>query len=276
MSLLDVVILALVQGVTEFLPISSSGHLVLARSLLCLELAEGQSLLLDVCLHAGSLVAVLAICWREVKTLLAGVVPLVRRQWAAVPPLLWYLILTTLPVVVVGLIVSVAFSDAWRTDWVVAVTTLVFGGALLAADRTGNKDLEMDALTWRAALFVGLAQCLAIIPGVSRAGIVVTAGLLIGLNRLAAARLALLTGIPTITLAGALGLARLSVEPDASFLLTTLVGVAAAAVSAWLATVLMLRWVRDFSYTPFVVYRVVLGGGLLILLAAGGFALVCG
>lgn len=271
MTLMDVLILAVVQGVTEFLPISSSGHLVLARSLLALDLDEGQALLLDVCLHAGSLLAVLLVCRREVAMLLAGLGPLVRAQWAQVPPLMGHLVLATLPVVVIGLTVSLAFSDTWRTDWVVAVTTLVFGLVLFAADRWGHRDLGLEALSWKAALLVGFAQALAVIPGVSRAGIVITAGLAIGLNRLAAARLALLTGIPTITLAGLLGLARLSVEPDTHFLLTTAVGIAAAAVSAWLATVVMLRWVRRASYTPFVVYRVVLGGVLLILLVAGGF-----
>ena len=262
MDVLQLVVLAVVQGITEFLPISSSGHLVLVPLLTDW---PDQGLLIDVAVHVGSLGAVVVYLARDLREMLAGTF---RRGGGLMGQpgrrLVVLVIVATVPVVVAGAAMAGAMDMLRRLD-VIGWTMLVFGVALWLADQRSRADRPLAALGLGGALVIGCAQVLALVPGTSRAGITMTAARILGLERTAAARFSMLLSIPTIAAAGLLlglelvRLGELALTRDA------VVGGALAFASALIAIVLMMRWLRHASFTPFVVYRVVLGAALLAL-----------
>ncbi|SFV28677.1 undecaprenyl-diphosphatase [Devosia crocina] len=270
----ELVFLALVQGITEFLPVSSSGHLILGRALLNLlglaplTMTPAEELSLDIALHIGSLGAILVYFWRDIAMLLGGLRDTVLARGGVAARTLWVLIVASLPLVVAGLIFKDLVTEAGRSVGIIAVTTLVFGVLLFVADRRPSERGEIERLSFRDALIVGLAQCLAIIPGVSRSGICMTAGRFIGLDRPLSARLAMLMAIPAILGAGLLTTLDLVRSGDANFTAYALWGGALAFISALASIALLMKWLARQSYTPFVIYRVALGLILLGLLAA--------
>ncbi|MGF1560906.1 MAG: undecaprenyl-diphosphate phosphatase [Geminicoccaceae bacterium] len=271
--MLQIAVLALVQGITEFLPISSSGHLVLTPILFGW---PDQGILIDVAVHVGTLVAVVIYFGRDVLLMLRGVGsgsavaasdserarggrPIEGRR------LLIYVIVATIPVIAVGLAISVFdLLDGMRNITVIGWTMLVFGIILWLADRYGTHAAGLGDMRLIDALLIGLAQVLALIPGTSRSGITMSMGRALGFKRDEAARFSLLLAIPTIAAAGLLAtkeiieLGELSIGRDA------IIGAILAGLSAWLAIWAMMGWLRRASFTPFVIYRVILG---LILLA---------
>lgn len=259
MDLLLLVLLALIQGITEFLPISSSAHLVLFPMVLGV---EDQGLGIDLALHAGTLVAVMAYFRNETGQLFRGGVQLLQpgRQ-SPERTLALQVAVATLPVVIAGLLLREVIAQDLRALPVIATTTLVFGLLLGYADWRGRGNAPEVTLTLTMALLIGLAQTLALIPGVSRSGITITAALLVGLARPGAARFALLLAIPTTAAATLLGTIELlrgtegfDADPaDAA----TAAGL--AMLSAYLAIFWLMRFVRRASFMPFVYYRVVLG-----------------
>lgn len=261
MSDLQIVVLALVQGVTEFLPISSSGHLVLVPGLTGW---PDQGLLIDVAVHVGSLFAVLVYWRRDLAAMLRG---LVDWQGGLVEApgrrLIVLLAVATAPVVVAGLALKLAGTAGLRSIEVIGWTSLGFGLLLYVVDLRAPRGRTLEQLGVGGALFIGLAQTLALIPGTSRAGITITAARWLGLQRDEAARFSMLLSIPTILAAGELLFFDLvaygQARPSADALLATLLAFA----SALAAIALMMRWLRHASYTPFVAYRCLLGVGLL-------------
>jgi len=271
MSWLELIVLALVQGITEFLPISSSAHLVLARALMNTGSEDTTAqLIMDAALHGGTLVAVLLYCRSDVATLLRGVGDVVRARWSAPDGrLLLLLILATLPILPAGLLAADA-ADQLRTAGVIAATTIGFGLLLWIADRravptTAAAPRPLIASPM-AALAIGVAQCVALIPGTSRAGIVVTAAMLLGSSRTEAARIALLLGIPTIALASLFAAAGAVSQQDATLGMNALIGAAIAAVTAYVAIAGLMRLAAKLNYQPFVWYRLALGGLLIVLI----------
>lgn len=272
MTYLQAVVLALVQGVTEFLPISSSAHLVLVPYLFGW---PDQGLGFDVATHAGTLVAVVAYFRRELAAVTrAGLGSLVPGRpsdaGSRLTPearLAWGVALATLPVAVAGLLAYDWVATAGRSPLLIAATSIGFGLLLGWADRAGARRRELGSVTFVDAAFVGLAQALALIPGTSRSGITITAGLARGFTREEAARFSFLLYVPVGVLAAgkeiwefaAGGAAVASVGPP-------LVGFAVAAVSAYVAIGALLAWVRRQSLTVFVVYRILLGFVILGLL----------
>ena len=260
MDLLQLFVLAVVQGVTEFLPISSSGHLVLVP---LLTPWPDQGLMIDVAVHVGSLGAVVVYLARDLRDMVAGT--FARDGGLMAPPgrrLVVLVAVATVPVVVVGVAVSGVVDQLRRLD-VIGWTMLLFGLALYLADQRCRADRRLDGLGVPGALAIGCAQVLALIPGTSRAGVTMTMARVLGLERRDAARFSMLLSIPTIAAAGLLlgvelvRLGELAVGRDA------VVGGVLAFVSALVAIVAMMRWLRHASFTPFVVYRVVLGLALL-------------
>lgn len=271
MPLLHLFILALVQGITEFLPISSSAHLVLVPVLTGW---PDQGLLLDVAVHVGTLVAVLVYFHRDTRglTLAAlgsfGVAP-ARRAVAGTrySALFWALVLATLPVVIVGLGLKLMdLHEAMRSAYVIAFTSIIFGLLLYWADQRMARHKTMNTMTLKPALMIGLAQILALIPGTSRAGITMTAGRALGFNRIDAARFSMLLAIPTILAAGALGAVELIQEGLDGQWRDALIGAGFAFLAALVSIHFLMRWLERASMTIFVVYRVVLGIGLLLWL----------
>ena len=262
MSLLQAAVLGLVQGITEFVPVSSSAHLILTSYLLGW---EDQGLAFDMAVHAGSLLALVAYLRHDLARILGALVSR-SPEAAGDRRLAWQLAAATVPVALVGLALQGWVEETLRSPVVVAVSLIVFGLLLLAADRWGGKGGSIGAMTWGAALLIGVAQCLAIVPGTSRSGVTMTAALAVGLARPEAARFSFLLAVPVLSLVaaktaldlfsgGALG------QPAAA--VTT--GFLVSAVAAYLAVAWLLRWLRTGSMAPFTAYRVILGLGILTL-----------
>lgn len=278
MEWLQVIVLALVQGITEFLPVSSSAHLVLPAQLTSW---PDQGLEFDVAVHFGTLIAVLAYFRKDLLSMLwaIGQAPAVYAARSSEVPSnaeteqaaqgivqLLKLGLATIPVVIIGFLGKDFIQDNLRTVPVIATTTMLFGAALWYADRRPTTN---TTITWQAAAIIGLAQSIALIPGTSRSGITITAALLLGLSRVEAAKFSFLLAIPTI--AGAQLL--LSLDLAAGNLDTDLAKVAAGAalagVSAYLGIHYFMQLVERTGMLPYVLYRLVLGLVLFGLVYSG-------
>lgn len=276
MALHYLVFLAVVQGITEFLPISSSAHLILGRDLMTamgLPMSQGTAadeLAFDIALHVGSLGAILVYFWRDVVELFLSLLDGVAGRGGPRFRLLGLVIVGTLPILVVGFLARDLVAGSFRATEIIAWTTIIFGIALWLADRAGTAKEELHAITFRDALLIGLMQCLAIIPGVSRSGITMTAGRALGFGRPLSARFALLLGMPTIAAAGLLASYDLYSQGDTRLTADAVVGGLLAFVAAWIAVALMMRWLRHATYTPFVIYRIALGLLLLVLVYGVG------
>ena len=267
MSLLHIVVLALVQGITEFLPISSSAHLILVPIITGW---NDQGAVLDIAVHVGTLGAVVIYFHRDVGAMLLGCGQLVRGRRDGDARLALLVAVASVPVLVAGLaLVKFDLYRLLRSEVVIAWATLGFGLLLYAADRFAGTARRLEQFGLAAAAFVGLMQALALIPGTSRAGITITAARLLGTNRSDAARFSMLLSIPTLVVAGGYGgyelfaAGELAIGIDAA--LAALLSFAAALLTIWG----LMRWVRRSSYTPFVVYRVILAGVLFWWIYAG-------
>jgi undecaprenyl-diphosphatase len=267
MPLLNLALLALIQGITEFLPISSSGHLALFPALTG---QEDQGLAIDVAVHVGTLVAVVAFFRHDVAGAALGTVHVLSGRVRSAPAgLALRLGAATVPVVIAGLALAAAgMTDIFRNVEVIAWATLIFGIVLWLADRAGSLSRRAEAWTWRDVVVMGLAQALALIPGTSRSGITITAARALGYRRTDAARLAMLMSVPTILAAGLLTTMDLLESGDATLGLDALIAAALACGAALAALAFLMRMLRDWSLTPFVIYRILLGGGLLIWIYA--------
>ena len=252
MSLLQIIVIALVQGITEFLPISSSGHLILVPVLTGW---KDQGLIVDVMVHMGSFLAVLVYFWRDILHMLMGVLNLLRGRMTASGRLALMIIIATIPAVGFGLFMKFSgLQDAIRGPLIVTINAVLFGIIMWLADRYGPQRRGAEELGIGPAFLVGLAQAVAIIPGVSRSGITMSAGRMLGLTRVEAARFSFLLGIPAIAGAGVLVLGEamsngVSITSDAILagVLTFFVALAAIAF--------LMRVITRVGLLPFVLYR---------------------
>lgn len=262
MSLEQLIILSIIQGITEFLPISSSGHLIFIPGLLGW---EDQGILIDVAVHVGSLFAVVIYFWRDLVSLLGGALDLIRGQVSSEGRLVLLLAGATVPIVVAGLVAhQMGLVDYLRSVEVIGWTTLIFGLVLYAADRADVTVHSVRDMTVRQALIVGGAQVLSLIPGTSRSGITMTAARFLGFQRSEAARFSMLLSIPTISSAGLLAVLELSQSGDAQLTQDAVIAGALSFGSAFLAIWGLMSLVNRIGFLPFVIYRTVLGLGLLI------------
>ncbi len=253
--------LALIQGLTEFLPVSSQAHLVL-YSLFTGELYQGLDF--DIVLHAGSLVAVVIYFHRELLAMaMAWLRSLAGGPASADSRLAWWILIATLPAGIIGLVFKNEAELALRSPMIMASALIIFGLLLGWADWRHRGHRDEYELGLKDVLIIGFAQALALIPGTSRSGITITAALFLGLNREAAARFSFLLSIPIIAAAGllaALDLAESGLQTGFGVLA---VGFLAAAVSAYACIHFFLAFIRQIGMLPFVVYRVILGIVLL-------------
>ncbi|MEM6905105.1 MAG: undecaprenyl-diphosphate phosphatase, partial [Pseudomonadota bacterium] len=265
MDLVDIVMLALIQGVTEFLPISSSGHLALWPLLTG---REDQGVTMDVAVHLGTLVAVCLYFRRDVARLFAGAWDVARgRLGTAEARLALLIILATLPAVLAGIALKLSGAmESLRTIEVIGWTTLIGGALLWAADHFGPQHRSEPGWTWRGALLMGLAQAMALIPGTSRAGACMTMARALGFERSEAARLALLMAVPTILAAGLVETAGVVVDGNLRLGAELALGALLSCLAALLALTIMMRmFAATWTMLPFVIYRLLLGSGLLWL-----------
>ena len=262
MPILQLILVAVIQGITEFLPISSSGHLILFPQLTGL---QDQGQVIDVAVHVGTLGAVVVYFWRDVREAAGGVPRLVRGQLDTPGArLAFLLIVATIPAVVVGyLLKSSGVIDMLRSAFVIGWTMLIFGVVLWWADQRGAEVKQAEDWTLREAWLLGLWQAVALIPGTSRSGITITGARFLGYARADAAKVAMLMSIPVILASATLLGVDVIRDGDLGKLTDLAIATALAFLSALLALVLMMRLLRSVSFTPYVIYRVVLGVGLI-------------
>lgn len=262
MPLEQIVVLAIVQGITEFLPISSSGHLILVPYFTSW---QDQGLATDVMVHVGSLFAILAYFWRDVLALAKGTLDIVLFRQSPQKNLALYIAAATVPAILFGVVLKwTGFLDTIRGIEVVAWNALIFGVLLLAADWVGAQTKMMESMTLRPAMIIGLAQALALIPGTSRSGITITAARFLGYTRPEAARFSFLLGIPAIAAAGTITILEM-VESGEGIPSDALLAAVLTFFSALLAIAFLMALVKRMSFLPFVLYRIFLAGFLLML-----------
>ncbi len=263
MDLIQIIVLALLQGLTEFLPISSSAHLILVPVLTGW---QDQGLAFDVAVHVGTLIAVVGYFRHEVgRMIVAWLDSLRHRRLTPDGRLAWAVLLGTIPAGLAGLAFKDVIETSLRSPLVIATTTVVFGLLLGWADWRGRRARSEYQMRWDDVLAVGLAQALALVPGTSRSGITMTAGLLMGLTREAAARFSFLLSIPIIVLAG--GLLGLDLVESAQPVDWTALGlgVVLSAAAAYACIYFFLKLLERMGMLPFVLYRLLLGAVLFVL-----------
>ncbi|HSK74934.1 MAG TPA: undecaprenyl-diphosphate phosphatase [Thermoanaerobaculia bacterium] len=263
MSPLQAVVLAIVQAVTEFLPISSSGHLILVPYFLGW---PDQGLVFDIATHTGTLLAILAYFWRDVRDLIVGFFTGRPAESGDYDPrlLAWWIALGTIPAGLAGLALKDWIETEARSPLLIAGTTFFYGLLLWWADRRGSHSREIGSLGFRDALFIGTAQALALVPGTSRSGVTITAALLLGFARPAAARFTFLLIIPISVLVAAIDVKDLmEAGVTAQQLVPLGIGLVVSAVVGYLVIAWLLGFLRRQTMTVFVIYRLILAAVIL-------------
>jgi undecaprenyl-diphosphatase len=258
--LFHILVLALVQGITEFLPVSSSGHLILVP------IVTGwpdQGLASDVAAHLGTLAAVLVYFWRDVARMVTGLARLLAGRRDPGARLALNLVLATLPALPAGFLVHLYAGEAFRSLEVLAWAMIGFGLVLYAGDRIGYAAGKIDKMGAGQALVIGLAQCLAFIPGTSRSGITMVAARLLGYERTEAARFSFLLSIPAILAAAALEGGRMLRGERLAQWQDMALTAGLSAIAGLLAIAFMMRWLRHAGFGIFIVYRLLFGAVLL-------------
>jgi undecaprenyl-diphosphatase len=270
MDALQAIVLGIVQGLTEFLPISSSGHLRIVPAFFGW---EDPGAAFTAVIQLGTMAAVLLYfrqdLWRIAVAWLRSLRDReVRRTLDA--RLGWYIVLGTIPISVFGLLFKDPIENEFRTLELIGTTLIVFGLVMLAAEAVSRRDRQIEDLTARDGLLIGLAQALALVPGVSRSGATISAGLLLNLDRTAAARYSFLLSVPAVVLSGLFELRHIGeggVPLGATVIATVL-----AFVTGYASIAFLLRWLVRHSIAVFVGYRVLLGAGVIVLAAAGAIS----
>lgn len=265
MDLIQIIVLALVQGLTEFLPVSSSAHLILVP---IISGWQDQGLVFDVAVHVGTLSAVVLYFNKELTRM--------TRSWFASvtgkgldqdAKLAWAVLLGTIPVGLAGLIFKDFIAEHLRSAFVIATATLVFALALWWSDVYGRRQRNEYSIGWKDVLIIGLAQAFALIPGTSRSGVTMTAGLMVGLDRQASARFSFLLSIPVIVLAGGLETLEYLKHADVTDMLPLLSGALISGISAYFCIHFFLKLLAHIGMLPFVIYRIVLALLLYLVFA---------
>jgi undecaprenyl-diphosphatase len=264
MDIVQAIVLAVVQGLSEFLPISSSGHLVLVPHFLGW---SDQGLAFDVAVHVGTLLAVLLYFRRQIGTMVTGWFgSVLHRRHTRDSRLAWQLLFATIPVGLTGLLFDDYIEVHLRNPAFVAGTLSFFGLLLYAADRLGKRTLDEFELSWPQAMLIGCAQALALMPGTSRSGVTMTAGLSLGLTRSAAARFSFLLAVPGIAAAGAYEGLKLVTSGEPVAWLPMIVGLVFAAATGVACIHFLIRFIEKIGMLPFTIYRLILAGVIVAVL----------
>lgn len=265
MSIIEIIVLALVQGLTEFLPISSSAHLILPSQVLGW---QDQGTAFDVAVHVGTLLAVIIYFRKEVADILTAWFKSFGAQGKTDDSQLgWWIILATLPSLIIGYLLKDFVEVYSRNAWIIATTTIVFGLLLWYADAKAKQIKTIYQINWLMALMIGLSQVVAMLfPGTSRSGITMTTGLLLGLNKQSAARFSFLMSIPVIAAAGSYYIYKLSTGDELIDWNAIILGAVLSFIAAYACIYFFLKVIEKMGMFPFVVYRLLLGLGLFAFL----------
>ncbi len=271
MDLLQAIVLGIVQGATELLPVSSSGHLRIVPAFLGW---EDPGAAFTAVTQLGTMAAILLYFRKDLWNIAVGWLRSLRDPAARGTldaRLGWFIIVGTIPVSVFGLAFSDAIEDEARSLYLIGAALIVLGLVLVAAERTGKRERQIEDLTMRDGVLIGFAQALALIPGVSRSGATITAGLFLNLDRPTAARYSFLLSVPAVVLSGLYELRKIGEEGGAGFL-ETAVATVFAFIVGYAAIAFLLHWIATHSFGIFVVYRVIVGALVLTLVSAGVIA----
>ncbi|MDB2437396.1 undecaprenyl-diphosphate phosphatase [Hellea sp.] len=269
MSWLHLAILAIIQGLTEFLPISSSAHLILTPQLLGWDADQGP--LIDVMAHFGSLFAVMAYFRKDVAGIISGFFDLLSRKLNRNSALALNLIIATPPAMVLAFLLNqFGYDILLRSPLLIAFTTIIFGILLWVSDIKGREEKTTDDLTWKGATIMGFAQALALIPGTSRSGITMTTARFMNMTREESARFSMLMSLPIIGAGGSYALLELMIKPSGTAGLSDgLIVAVLSFLAAYACIALFMKWVSKIGFFPFMVYRLLLGAGLLLWIFLG-------
>ena len=274
MTPFDAVILGIVQGLTEFLPISSSAHVQIAQQLLGIsEMSKPQLTAFIATIQLGTEAAVLIYFWKDIvrisKAFFIGLFTKKQQETQQHQDykLGWLIILGSLPVVVIGFLFKDLIRNDFRSLWVIAFTLIIFGLILGVADRVGSRTRSIDQLTTKHGILFGLGQALAVIPGVSRSGGTISVGLLLGYSRQAAARYSFLLAIPAVIASGLFEFFSSYSQLDETMIVATVVATLASFAIGFSVIVVLLKYLARGSFLPFVIWRVGVGVALIILLS---------
>jgi undecaprenyl-diphosphatase len=270
LNYLEAVVLGVVEGLTEFLPVSSTGHLTITEKILGLPIDDDGVTAYTAVIQMGAIAAVIVYFFRDIVQIATGwftglFKPELRGSLDH--RMGWYVIVGSLPIGIVGFLGKDVISGPLRSLWWVAVGLIVWSGLMVLAERVGRQTRGEKRLSMRDAIVIGMAQCFALVPGVSRSGATISTGLLLNLDRVTATRLSFFLSIPALTAAG---LYELKDIPGSGIGLgPTVVGTLVSFVVAYAAVAWLLRFVAHHSIVAFVPYRLALGGVILVLLATG-------
>ncbi len=269
MSVMQTVCLAIVQGLTEFLPVSSSGHLILFAEFSSF---NDQGLAVDIALHIGSLLAVLIYFYEDITKMLKSLFQnfLLPNFSDKNNKLAYMIIIASIPALILGFLLRNLGMEWLRSAKVVGWTILFYGLVLFYADKIGKNNKTTENIGLKEAILIGLAQCLALIPGTSRSGVTITMARFLGINRSEAAKFSMLLSVPTIAAAGALETFRLWKKSAILEVYETFDAVGYSFIASLLVIFFMMKWLKKFTFLPFVIYRVALGL-ILILYSYGVF-----
>ncbi len=261
MGLIETIVLAILQGLTEFLPISSSAHLILPSQMFGWD-DQGQAF--DVAVHAGSLLAVVLYFRQEVTTMTVSWFGSLQGNHDKDSKLAWFIILGTIPAGLIGFVLDDFIEGNLRSSAIIATTTILFGLLLWFADTSASQKINEYQVNIKKVLIIGFAQVLALIPGTSRSGITITAGLMVGLTRQAAARFSFLLSIPLIAAAGGYKAIELATQSEAVDWMAIGLGTGLSFLSAYACIHYFLILVEKIGMLPFVIYRLLLGAVLIL------------
>jgi undecaprenyl-diphosphatase len=278
MSFIEAIILGLIQGLTEFLPISSSAHLRIVGEFLPSHSDPGATF--TAITQLGTETAVIIYFWKDITRIIG--------RWfrsfgshggshtGGIPNndpdvrLGWLIIIGTVPIVLLGYVAQSYIRDEWRSLWITATVLIVFGVILGLADQLGKKTRPLENLSYGHGIAIGLAQMLALVPGVSRSGATTSAGLALGYERPAAARFSFLLAIPAVLGSGLYELVHSFGEPAGEYgYAETAVATLIAFVVGYVVIAFLMKYISTHSFLPFVVYRILLGIALIVLLSTG-------
>jgi undecaprenyl-diphosphatase len=260
---LQILSLSFIQGLTEFLPVSSSGHLILLSKFTNF---PDQGIFLDVAVHVGSIIAVMIYFWREICDMLKGLwqshfIPKFNIPGAK---LAWLIIIATIPAVIVGLALKNYGLENIRSSKLIGWNLIIYGIILYISDKFCKTNRQTNDLTIKDAIIIGCAQCLALIPGTSRSGVTITASRFLGIERREAAKFCMLLSIPTIAGAGLLMAIEIIQSGDLSKLYDAYSGIVYSFIASLGAIYIMMTWLKKWTFAPFVIYRLTLGAYLLL------------
>ncbi len=276
MNLLHAILLGIVEGLTEFLPVSSTGHLTIVEKLLGYSIDAPGITAFTAVIQIGAIGAAIVYFWKDIvrvaKAWFGGIFDATKRDNFDYR-FGWYIIIGSIPVAIVGLLLKDQIETGFRSLWFVVGGLILWSGVMWYADRHENKlhrPRDEEATTWRDTLIIGLVQCFALIPGVSRSGATISAGLLRGINRVAATRLSFFLGIPALVAAGALeSVTQAKHISEGVGWAPTIVATIVAFVVGYGAIAWLLKFISKHSFSLFIWYRLILGGVIAILIITG-------